>query len=106
MFTPRPDYRGFAGVLHGGIIAAALDETLAWAAILLADVMVLTAKLDLRYRAPAPSDRELRVTGRLVERRGRRLVLEGEVTADGAILAEASGLFLVSGGLPGSAGER
>lgn len=104
-FTPREDYRGFAGVLHGGIIAAALDETLAWAAILLADSMVLTAKLELRYRAPAPADRPLRITGRLVERRGRRLVLEGDVTANGTTLAEARGLFLVTGGLPGAAVE-
>jgi len=28
-FTPRPDYRGFVGSLHGGVAATALDEILA-----------------------------------------------------------------------------
>ena len=43
-FTPRPDYQGFGGVLHGGVLATALDEILAWSAILIAGSPAVTAK--------------------------------------------------------------
>lgn len=95
-FTPRADYCGFEDVLHGGIIATALDEMLSWTAILLENVMVVTAKLELRYAKPAPVAATYRLTGALEERRGRRLVMRGECrTVPGKVVASASGLFLV-----------
>ena len=56
----------------------------------------MTAKLDLRFRRPAPSDAEYELLGRLLDQRGRRLTLEGECRVDGRIVAEASGLFLAT----------
>lgn len=99
-FTPRAEYRGFEDVLHGGIIATALDEMLSWTAILLERVMVVTAKLELRYAKPAPVAATYRLTGALEERRGRRLLMRGECrTVPDTVVASASGLFLV---VPGS----
>lgn len=96
-FTPREHYGGFENVLHGGILAAALDEMLAWTAILAEGVFVLTGKLDLRFRKPAPVEGTYRLAGRIDDRRGRRLLISGECRRpDGDIVAEASGLFLVS----------
>ncbi|MDH3731120.1 MAG: hypothetical protein OES13_08365, partial [Acidimicrobiia bacterium] len=46
-WTPRPEYRGFDATLHGGIVATALDEVLAWAAIYFEGVLAVTATLDL-----------------------------------------------------------
>ena len=40
-FDPRPEHRGTVGSLHGGVIAAALDEICAWTAVLLADTMAV-----------------------------------------------------------------
>ncbi len=97
-FTPRPDYQGFGGVLHGGVLATALDEILAWAAILVADSPAVTAKLELRYRRPAPANATYRLTGRVVEDRGRRLVLAGTCHVGDRLIAEAEGLFLKSEG--------
>jgi len=95
-FTPRADSCGFEDVLHGGIIATALDEMLSWTAILLENVMVVTAKLELRYAKPAPVAATYRLTGALEERRGRRLLMRGECrTVPGEVVASASGLFLV-----------
>lgn len=93
-FDPRVDYHGFSDLLHGGIVATALDEIMAWTAILVEDVMVMTGKLDLRYRKPAKVESSFVLEGELLERSGRRLqisskLLDGEVT-----VAEASGLFL------------
>ena len=100
-FTPQPEHRGFEGVLHGGILATSLDEMMGWTAMLLENVMVVTAKLDLRYRKPAPVPATYRLQGQLDERRGRRLLLSARCAMDGSdgsstVVAEASGLFLVS----------
>ena len=96
-FTPLPEHRGFEGLLHGGIIATALDEMLAWTATLDEDVFVFTGKLDLRYRKPAPPDATYLLRGFLDERRGRRLLIHGDCrTEAGDIVAEASGLYLVA----------
>ncbi len=95
-FRPRPDHRGFDGVLHGGIVAAALDETLAWTAMLHEEVLVLTAKLELKYRRPAPMDEVLSLEGTLLERRGSRLVMSARMTSSEGVVAEAHGLFLVA----------
>ena len=92
--------QGFQDVLHGGIVATALDEMLAWTATLLEDVFVFTGKMELRFRKQAPWDAAYRLEGYLDERRGRRLLLHGNCqTGDGAIVAEASGLYLVNGTL-------
>ncbi len=96
-FTPLPEHRGFDGVVHGGIVATALDEMLAWTATLQEDVWVFTGKLELRYRKPAPPDGPLQLRGYLDERRGRRLLLRGDCrTESGEVIAEASGLYLVT----------
>lgn len=95
-FTPKSEYRGFDGVLHGGIVAAALDEVLGWTAILLEDVMAVTATLDLRYRRPAPASGDYRLRGRVVERRGKRLILEATCSVDGVLVAEAAGVFIAT----------
>jgi acyl-coenzyme A thioesterase PaaI-like protein len=93
-FVPRPEFSGFAGVLHGGIVATALDEIMAWTAILVEDVMVVTGKLDLRYRKPATTTSEFVMTGEILRRRGRRLEIAGRMHADDTLVAEASGIFL------------
>ncbi len=95
-FTPRPEYRGFAGVLHGGILAALLDETLAWTAMLLEGTFVVTASLELKFRNPASTEMTYTVHGQVIERRGRRLRLAGDVAAGDTVVAEATGLFLAT----------
>jgi uncharacterized protein (TIGR00369 family) len=95
-FTPRAEYRGFDGVLHGGILAALLDETLAWTAMLLEGTFVVTASLELKFRKPASTDTTYTVRGEVIERRGRRLRLAGSATAGGIVVAEATGLFLAT----------
>ena len=95
-FNPRPEYRGFSGVLHGGIVAALLDETLAWTAMLLEGTFVVTANLNVKFRNPAPEGAKYTVQGRVSERRGRRLLLAGSVHAGEKLIAEANGLFLAT----------
>ena len=55
-----------------------------------------TGKLTVRYVHPTPLHRPLACTGRLVERRGRKIWIEGELVdvESGAELARGRTLFI------------
>ncbi len=96
IFQPRAEHRGTVRSLHGGVIAAALDEICAWTAVLLADTLAVTATLDLRFRRPAETDGEYDLIGTLGESSGRRLRINGSLGREGTIVAEARGVFLAT----------
>ena len=90
------DYTGFQGVVHGGIIATALDEISAWAAVLSEGVFVFTAKLEIRYRKEARPGVAYTLTGSVTQRQGKRLRIDSELTAPDRVIAQSSGLFVVA----------
>lgn len=93
-FTGGAEHQGFPGVVHGGIISTMLDETMGRAP-LVSRAWVMTGKLEVRYKAPAPIGQELLVSGWLTRSRRLSFETEGDVRlADGTLLAEAKGLFL------------
>jgi len=93
-FTPREEYQGYPGVLHGGIIAALLDEAAGRVASRL-DLWTTTAKLEIRYRKPLPIGKPLTVIGEMVRLRSRALEAHGEIRLeDGTVAVEASGLYI------------
>lgn len=93
-FTPRDEYQGYPGVLHGGIISAVLDEVLGRVCIA-EGRWVVTAKMEVKYRRPIPVGEPLTVVGKTVDSRGRRLVVHGELRlSDGRVGAEATAVFL------------
>lgn len=96
VFHPRPEYRGAGKSLHGGIAATALDEILVWAGLLIEHVMSVTGTMEVRYRRPVEVSEPLQVSARVDERRGRRLRVSGELSVDGEVRVEASGLYLVT----------
>jgi len=95
-FLTRSDHNGFHGVVHGGVIATALDEISAWACVLSEGVFVFTAKLDIRYRKEVRTGAAYTLSGRVVERRGKRLRVESKLCSHDIALAESSGLFVVA----------
>jgi len=95
-FVAKTDHNGFHGVVHGGVIATALDEISAWACVLSQGVFVFTATLDIRYRKEVRTDADYTLRGRVVERRGKRLRVESELCSNDTVLAESSGLFVVA----------
>ncbi|MEN8238501.1 MAG: PaaI family thioesterase [Actinomycetota bacterium] len=96
LFTPGSNFNGFHGVVHGGVIATALDEISAWSAIVTEGVFVFTAKLDIRYRAEAKVGSTLSLTGSVTERRGKRLLIDAVMKSGEAVAAQSSGLFVVA----------
>ena len=81
------------GLVHGGLVSAALDE----ACGLLATwhrFPSVTARIFVRYRAPVPINRELLVRSWVVDTRGRRTHVDGELVSEDNVLAEARCAFL------------
>ena len=95
-YTPDERFQGFPGVLHGGVLATMLDETLSRAAVC-AGKWMMTARLEIRYRRAAPIGQTLRVSAQPTQVRSRMVSAKGAVTlADdpSVVFAEAEGLFM------------
>ncbi|GMW02656.1 MAG: hypothetical protein AMXMBFR84_37920 [Candidatus Hydrogenedentota bacterium] len=84
-FDPVPAYCGFPNVLHGGVAAALLDETMGWAANRSLSRMTLTGELRVRYVRPVPGDRVLHVWAEVSKGHRRIAYTHGAITSeDGA----------------------
>lgn len=83
-------YEGYPGIVHGGILAAILDECGGRAQMTEPDRFMVTAQLNVRYRLPVPSETDLVAVGVAGDRRGRVSYAHSEIqTPEGEILAEA-----------------
>ena len=95
-------YQGYPGVVHGGIVAAMLDEIVGRAAMEAeSERFMMTARLEIRYRKPVPVGVPLRLIGRLAHRRGRATSATGQILLpDGSVGAEAEALLVDIPDLP------
>jgi uncharacterized protein (TIGR00369 family) len=91
--TMRPIYEGPPGLVHGGFIAALFDQLLGVANTANGHGG-MTAELTVRYRRPTPLGVPLTFRARVDSVSGRRIHSSGEVLANGAVTAEATGLFI------------
>ena len=57
---------------------------------------MFTATLAIRYRATADADASFTMRGTVLDRRGRRLKIAGEMLHEGKIVAQSDGLFIVA----------
>lgn len=79
--------------VHGGVIAATLDEVLG-STNLLHGVGGMTGTLTVRYRAPTPILSEIELEGWLDRVEGRKVHTRGELRHRGRVTAEAEGVFI------------
>ncbi|HOP07358.1 MAG TPA: PaaI family thioesterase [candidate division Zixibacteria bacterium] len=87
-------YEGYAGIYHGGVLSALLDEVMI-KAILADEIYAVTAEMTVRFLAPVRTGDHLIITGRVVKRKGRMFFTEGEVRgSDDQVYATASGKYL------------
>jgi acyl-coenzyme A thioesterase PaaI-like protein len=97
-FQPREEHQGFPGVIHGGIVAAVLDETLGRTSVLAPrPEWTMTGRLEIRYRRYVPYGPLLRVRASLGQQRRRMIQASGVLTLaddEHIVLAEAQGTFL------------
>ncbi len=97
-FQPLAEHQGFPGIVHGGIVAAVLDEALNRTSMLSAHpTWMMTGRLEVRYRHYVPYGPMLRVRALLGKERGRMLQASGVLTLandEQMVLAEAQGTFM------------
>jgi uncharacterized protein (TIGR00369 family) len=95
-FVIPAEYQGYPGVVHGGIVAAILDET-AGRAVMLGgkhDNLFATMRITVRYRRPTPTETELIALGWVEKEGGMTTKVAGEIQLpDGAITAECEALL-------------
>jgi acyl-coenzyme A thioesterase PaaI-like protein len=93
-FVPGPEHTGYAGVLHGGLLTALLDECLAWACAVAKGAYCMTGDLQVRFRTPARLRETLEITSWTVETWGPYVRAEGEVLGpSGVVVASATATF-------------
>lgn len=85
------DFQGWAGVVHGGLVAAVLDEALIYAAGAKGH-MCVTGEITVRYVKPARIGVAYALKGRFLEDKGRIVLAESFLfDADGQEVAKATG---------------
>ncbi len=82
-------FQGPPGTVHGGIVAALLDEACGQVARPVVSPAV-TSRLEVRYLAPVPVEEPLRFSAQVVGQDGRRVQAEASILdGTGLILAHA-----------------
>jgi len=82
------------GTVHGGLLATMLDVAMGEAVAEAGGERPVTVALTVTYLEPGRPGR-LEATAKVRKRGTRLLIVEGEVTEDGAVLADALGTFSV-----------
>jgi len=90
-----PDrFEGPPSVVHGGIVATLLDETMS-KSLRARGLTAMTRQMEVDYLRPVHSAAPLRLEGRLVRSEGRKHWAEARIFNErGRVLAEAKGLFI------------
>lgn len=100
MFTPKPYHTAIPGYVYGGLIASLIDchgtGTAALAAYRvenrsydsLPSFRFVTASLHVDYLKPTPLGVELVLRGKIIEVKGKKVISEITVSANGEITAK------------------
>ena len=87
-------HEGPPGFIHGGVVAALMDEAMGKLMVGLGTLAV-TRHMEVDYLRPSPLETDLRLVGAHVRRDGRKIFNRAELLGgDGVVLARATGLFL------------
>jgi acyl-coenzyme A thioesterase PaaI-like protein len=86
---------GWDTLVHGGVLATILDETMGWTAIHFLKKFALTNSMTLQYQKPVKIGEQIRVEGRVLEVQGKREAkVEGLLYKEGDLLCvKAVGTF-------------
>jgi len=89
-------YEGPPGYVHGGLVAAVMDQVLGYVMVT-RGVGGMTKTLTIHYERPTPIEARIDFEGRWIERDGKKLVIEGHAAHDGKITAKAECVFVTLG---------
>ena len=94
-FTPSELHAGYEGLVHGGILAAMIDDALANIWFMRGEEAV-TAKIEVRFRQKARPGERLVVTAEPTGARGGLMTARAVIARpDGGVIAEGTGFLAV-----------
>ncbi len=95
-YTVPEHYQGYPGVVHGGVVAAMLDEVTGRVHMGgNPPRFMFTARLNVRYRKNVPVGEPLRIIGHAGKSHERTAIATGQIFGpDGDLLAEAEALLV------------
>jgi len=86
----------FFSAVHGGCIAAFIDECLGWTYFQQGLGPGFTAYLNINYRSPLPVESTILITSEVQKIEGRKVFLNCRVEdGNGVLFTEADALFIV-----------
>lgn len=96
LFSGIDEHQSYPGRMHGGIIGAALDETIGRAIMIKSpEVWGVTLELSIQYKKPIPLNQKLKAIGRITKDSSRIFEGTGEIILEnGDIAAIAHGRYL------------
>jgi acyl-coenzyme A thioesterase PaaI-like protein len=97
IFTPHEKLQSYPNVLHGGISATILDETIGRAIMNKygQNSFGVTVELNVKYKKSVPLESELKVIGRITNDRGRIYEGSGElILPNGEVAVIATGKYM------------
>lgn len=98
-------FQGGPGLVHGGILSAALDDLMGYACVV-HDRSCVTAKLEINYIKPVPVEKEFLLEAWVTNIEDKKLYLESSISSDNEVHIEGSGLFIDLGNYPGQLFEQ
>ena len=90
------EYQGYPGVVHGGIVAAVLDEVSGRAVMMGGsdENLMATLRLTVRYRRPTPTETPLTAVGWVEHMSGIGARVAGEIRLpDGTVTADCESIL-------------
>jgi uncharacterized protein (TIGR00369 family) len=92
-FTFDEHQQGPPGHVHGGASAAVLDEAMG-AAVWVAGLQVVAARLEVDYKRPIPLGQKVSIQARISEQHERKTFATAEIILpDGQIAATGKGIY-------------
>jgi acyl-coenzyme A thioesterase PaaI-like protein len=107
-WTCPPGGESYAGIVHGGLLATALDSAMVHA-LFARGIVARTGELNVRFCESVRAGEPTAVTARLREARPPLFQLEAEIHQAGVLCARANGKFMAGNrddrAIPGLAGD-
>lgn len=93
-FILERQYQGYKGIIHGGIIAAVLDEAMIKAASQ-KGFNAITAEITIRFKNPLMIGEKATVAGKVIKKSRRLITARATIDKDDIIIAEAEGKLYI-----------
>ncbi|MFA5089994.1 MAG: PaaI family thioesterase [Candidatus Omnitrophota bacterium] len=90
-FDSNHNHEGPPGIIHGGVIAAIIDESFATFAVSLLKIDARTVRAEIVFRNPAYIRDKLHIETSLKEEKSQLVILRVRVYRDNTVIAEAVG---------------